>query len=495
MSATGSDGSLSDAVIAVDVLDTDRAGPGAIRGGAVRVVGFAVTVLISVGSSALLFRHLGHTRLGDYAKVVSLVTLCGGFTDAGLSAIGVRELASRDAEGRRALIRSLGGLRLVLAAAGVLIAVGFAALARYGATLVLATAVVGAAMIATVLQDTYAITLTAQLRISWLAAADLVRIGVLALGILALVLAGAGLFPFYIAMLPAAIAAALLTAWLVHREIPLRPSFEPKAWRGLLGDTLTFSLATAVIAVYFRVALIVVSLVANSSETGYFAAAFRVVEVLISVPALLVGVAFPIFARAARDDRVRLAYAVGRVFDSVWLVGLGVALALVVGAPFVLSVLGGTSYGPAGVVLRIQGIAMVATFVGSVWAYTLLSLHRHREILVVSLVALALTLALTASITALDGARGAAIGTTIAEYAFVLMMGAAVYRSGIRPAITWAAVPKSLVAAGLGVATLAIPHVADVVRLVAAMAVYAVTLLALRAVPSELIAELPWRRG
>jgi O-antigen/teichoic acid export membrane protein len=493
MSGPGPTSALG-AVAPFDVLDTDRAGPGAIRGGAVRVAGFGLTVLISVGSSALLFRHLGHTKLGDYAKVVSLVTLCGGFTDAGLSAIGVRELSNRDEEGRRALLRSLGGLRLALAFAGVAVAVGFAAVAGYGGTLVLGTAVVGVAMMLTVVQDTYAISLTAQLRISWLAAADLLRVGVLAIALVALVLAGAGLFPFYVAMVPAALAAALLTAWLVRGEVALRPSVELGAWRVLLHDTLSFSLATAVIAVYFRVAMIVVSLVTSASQTGYFAAAFRVVEVLISVPALLVGVAFPIFARAARDDHVRLAYAVGRVFDSVWIVGLAVALALVVGAPFVISVLGGHSFGPAAIVLRIQGIAMIATFVGSVWAYTLLSLHRHREILVVSLVALVLTVVLTASIASADGARGAAIGTTIAEYVFVLMMGAAVYRSGIRPAIDWGALPRSLLAAALGAATLAIPGLADVVRMLVALAVYGVALLVLRAVPDELIAELPWRR-
>lgn len=480
--------------VAADLLDTNRAGAGAVRGGAVRAAGFAGTVLISVGSSALLFRHLGDVRLGDYGKVVSLVTLCGGFTDAGLSAIGVRELATRDAEGRRSLMRSLGGLRLALAFVGVLVAVGFAALAGYGGTLVLAAAIVGVGMMLTVLQDTYGINLTARLRISWLAAADLLRVSVLAAGIVALVLAGAGLFPFYVATVPAAAAAAVLTAWVVRREVPLRPSIDLRAWRELLRDTLSFSLATAVIAVYFRVAMIVVSLVSNSHQTGYYAAAFRVVEVLLSVPALLVGVAFPIFARAARDDRLRLAYAVGRVFDALWLLGVAVALALFVGAPFVIAVLGGATFRPSVGVLQIQGLAMAASFVGSVWAYTLLSLHRHRQILTVSLVAVALTILLTATLASTDGARGAAIGTTIGEYAFVIMLGMAVYATGLRPAISWQAIPRSLLAAALAVATLAIPALPDIVRIVLALAVYGGGLLLLRAVPREILEQIPRRR-
>jgi O-antigen/teichoic acid export membrane protein len=464
-----------------DLLDTDRAGPFAIRGGAIRAAAFALMVLISVGSSALLFRHLGVIATGDYNKVVSLVTLCGGFTDAGLSAIGVRELTTRDAAGRRDLMRSLSGLRLALSFVGVTVAVAFAAAAGYGRTLVLGTAIVGVGMMLTVMQDTYAINLTVRLRIGWVA-----------IGIVALVLAGAGLLPFYVATIPAALAAVALTAWLVRREVPLVPSVHMHAWRSLLRDAVSFSVATAVIAVYFRVALIVVSLVTDKHQTGYFSVPFRVIEVLLSVPALLVSVAFPIFARAARDDHERLEYAVGRVFDALWILGLAVGLALVVGAPFMIDVVGGPLFRPSGTVLRIEGLAMVATFVGSVCGYTLLSLHRHRQILVVSVLALALTVALTATLASTDGARGAAIGTTIGEYAFVTMLGISVYATGLRPAISWGAMLRSLIAAALGAATLAIPGLPDVVRVTLALGLFGGALLVLRAVPSEILEQLPW---
>jgi O-antigen/teichoic acid export membrane protein len=491
MTGPGTDASV-DADPGTDLLDSDRAGPTAIRGGAVRAVAFVATVLISVGSSALLFRHLGVARSGDYAKVISLVTLWGGFTDAGLSAIGVRELTTRGPEQRAELMRSLGGLRLVLAFIGVLGAVAFAALADDGPMLVLGAAIVGVGMLLMVMQDTYAINLTAQLRIAWVAAADALRVTVLAIGIVALVLAGSGLLPFYVATIPGALAAAALTAWLVRRDVPLLPTLRLSEWRALMADTLTYSLATAVAAVYFRVAIIVMSLVSNKYQTGYFSVPFRVMEVLSSVPALLVAVAFPIFARAARDDRARLAYAVGQVFDALWLMGLAVALALYVGAPFIIAVVGGPHFRPSGPVLEIQGLALAASFVGAVWGYTLLSLHRHREILIASLTALAFTVVLTGVLGSKYGAHGAAIGTAISEYAFVLMLGVAVFKTGLRPAIHWRAMGRSIVAVALGAATLAIPGLADVVRLVLALGIYGVALVVLRAIPRGVIEQLPW---
>ena len=68
---------------------------GAVRGGALRVPATALGVVLTVGSAAVLFRHLGVDDSGRYVLVLALVTLFGGVTDAGLSTIGVREIAAR----------------------------------------------------------------------------------------------------------------------------------------------------------------------------------------------------------------------------------------------------------------------------------------------------------------------------------------------------------------------------------------------------------------
>lgn len=480
-------------VVAPDVLDAERAGSAAIRGGAARVGGYSVAILLSIGSSALLFRHLGVVDSGYYVTIISLVTLAGGITDAGLSAIGVRELATRDDAGRRALMRSLGGLRLALTLLGAAAAIAFALLAGYKATLVLGTLFASVGLVLQVLQDTYAITLTVQLRLSWVAMADLVRQSLTVAVIVALVLVGADLLPFYAATIPAGIAAVALTAWLVRGSVPLLPSVHIAHWRGLLRETFAYALATVVAAIYFRVAILIVSLVASGRQVGYFGVSFRVIEVLVIVPQLLVGATFPIFARAARDDHARLRYASGRTFDACLILGTGTALALLVGAPFMIRLIAGPEFQPAEVVLRIQGVALMASFVSAVWGYALLSLHRHRDVLVCSLASLIVTVALTIALTADDGARGAAIATTIAELLFSALLGFAVYRSGVHPAISWPMIPRVLAAAALGAAVLAIPGVSDVVRLALALALYGGALIALRAIPREIVDLLPRR--
>ena len=480
-------------VASYDVLSTGQAGPAAIRGGAMRVGGYGLAILLSVVSSALLFRHLGVVEGGYYVTVISLVTLAGGITDAGLSAIGVRELATRDAAGRRALMRSLSGLRLALTAAGIVAAALFALIAGYANVLVLGTLIAGVGLALQVLQDTYAITLTAQLRLSWVALADLARQVTMVSCIVALVVIGAHLLPFYAAAIPAGVVSAGLTAWLVKGTTPLLPYVHLVHWKGLLSETFAYAMATVVAAIYFRVAILIVSVVAPGRQTGYFAVSFRVIEVLIIVPQLLVGATFPIFARAARDDRARLRYALGRTFDACLILGMGVGLVLLTGAPLIIGMIGGPKFHPADAVLSIQGLALVASFVGAVWGFALLSLRRHRAVLVCSLASLALSVTLTTTLAAADGARGAAIATVVVEALYSVMLGIAVWRAGEHPAISRAAIPRVVVAALLGAATLAIHGIPDVVRVILAVALYGGGLLALRAIPREIVDQLPRR--
>lgn len=360
--SVASRGRVSEPAATPDLLDTPDAGPAAIRGGAVRIVGYLAGVAVSVFASALLLRHLGVVAVGYYVTVLSLVTLAALVTEAGLAAIGVRELSTLPAELAGGFFRSLSGLRLVCVCVGVLFAVGFALLSGYSSTLVLGTAIAGAGVVLATTQTTYSLPLLARLQLGWVTAVEVLRQLGTTVVIIALVIAGAPLLPFWSATIPAGLAATVMGAYLVRRSMPLLPAFDREVWASLLRRTLPYSMAAAVGVVYFRLAILIMSHVSSGLQTGYFGASFRIIEILFVVPQLIVGSTLPIFSRAARDDRARLDYALGRTFDVCLLLGLAVGLSLVTGASFIIEVIAGPKFAPAVDVLRIQGIALISTF-------------------------------------------------------------------------------------------------------------------------------------
>ena len=92
--------------MAGDLLSTPQAGPTAIRGGALRVLSFAGGSLFAIVGGALLFRHLGVVDGGRYMTALSLSAIVTGFTDLGLTAIGMRELATLGGAQRAQMART-----------------------------------------------------------------------------------------------------------------------------------------------------------------------------------------------------------------------------------------------------------------------------------------------------------------------------------------------------------------------------------------------------
>jgi O-antigen/teichoic acid export membrane protein len=481
-----------------DILDTPDAGPAAIRGGALRVAGYGVGVLLSVLSAALLFRHLGVENGGRYVTVTSLVLIAGGIVDFGLTGIGVRELAVLGGAERGLLMRNLIGLRIALSLVGVAGAVAFAGLVDYPEVMVLGTLLAGLGYVGTAAQGTLVAVLTVELRLGLITVLELLRQTVFVAAIVGLVLAGAGLLPFLAASIPAALVVLAFTVVLVRGRHPIRPAFERLRWAELLRDMLPFAAATALAAVYFRVSMVLLSLLSSAQQTGYFGASFRVIETLLAVPNLIVTAAFPIFARAARDDRARLGYAVQRLFEASIVAGGFVVLLLVVGAPLIIDVVAGSDFGPSVDVLRIQAAALLVTFAGAPFGYALLSLRRHRELLMITGSALVGNVVLVSILASAEGANGAAAATLFAE--LLVTVGTALVLTrvdpGLRPALGVTA--RAAPGFALGCAVLAVPGIPSALAMLIASALYGGLALALRAVPEEMLVEaraLLSRRG
>ena len=469
----------------VDLVGSEAAGPAALRGSVLLGGGYAATIGLSLISAPLLIRHLGISDFGRYTTVLALVTVVNGLTDAGLMNIALREWASRTGEERARFMRSLMGIRLELSVAGVVVGILFALVAGYDSTLVVGTLVAGVGMVFVSVSSLLTASLQGELRFGWVTVIGLVRQAVAVALLVALVLSGAGVLPLLASSSVAGVAALALAAVLVRGRMPLRPRFKDTQWWPLVRDTLPYAAAIAVNTFYFRITIVVMSLIAAAEQTGYFATSFRVIEVLIGVPALAIGAAFPILSRSARSDLDRFAYATARVVDLSVIAGVGLALIVALSAPWVVSVLAGPTGAPAGAVLQIQAIALAATFLTMAGGFIFLSLRRHTILLVANGGALVANVVLTLVLVNADQAQGGAIAAAVAETSLSIGLLIALVRADV----TRIDVPALLVvvAAGLaGAAPLLVGHVHPLLRTLAGVIIYVAVLAVCKRIPPEI---------
>jgi O-antigen/teichoic acid export membrane protein len=168
------------------------------------------------------------------------------------------------------------------------------------------------------------------------------------------------------------------------------------------------------------------------------------------------------------------------------IVGSLFGLCMVLGAGFAMNVLGGEAAKPSVPVLQIQSIAVLGNFVAAGWQYGLVALHRHRALLVNSLIALATSAVVTSALIPSMQAKGAAIGVSVGEVLLAAIAFVQVRRAGIEIAFPRTTAWKVLVAVALGAAILAVPGISSFVQLLIGGSVYVLVLVVMRAMPPEL---------
>ena len=457
-----------------------------ISGGVSRVASFLAMIALSVGSTAVVTRHLGAVRFGEYTTAFSVASMVTIVADAGMANLGIRQYALLSGGERRSMMATLLGFRLTLATVGVALSVLFAVVAGYDRDMILGVLAVSAATIPLVLLHTYTIPLTNEYRLTTIALLDLARQAVWVAGLILLSSLGGGLLALLIVTPIAYLLMVPASAVVCRGLVSLKARFSPREWKAMAGPTAMFSVASAVATVYIYTVQIVTGLVTTGYQTGLFSVAFRVVVTTTTIPMLIGSAVIPLLSRAARDDDAQMSYVTARFMEVSLAAGFGLSLVLSAAGPFVVSVVAQSlSFRPAGPVLALQAFALVGTFTAAPSSFALLSLGNYRRLLASSALALAVTLVATALLAHDHGAKGGAISMVIGEGVTALAMFVSLVwrRTEFLPKPD--RIARLLAAAGLTAVVVFLLPASSIARAAAAAAVYAVLLLVFRALPDE----------
>ena len=247
--------------------------------------------------------------------------------------------------------------------------------------------------------------------------------------------------------------------------------------------------------IYIRVLVVLVSLLSTEVETGLFGTSFRVFEMLLGLPALMLSVALPLLSVAGDEDESRLRRGLQSMTEASLLVGTLLVVGIAALAEPGIRLVGGEEYVAAAPVLRIQALALIPLFLVQTWQLGLIAGRAQRAMAVANGVALALVVVLGLVFIPVGGADAAAWVAVAAESALAAFLWIALER--MRPAgaprlwFAWKVALAGGLAAGAAYLLRDSPVVGAAVATVVFVAVAGVT----RAVPLDLFHALGFRWG
>ena len=400
---------------AESVLSSPEAGNRVIRGSVWRAAGMLGGVVTGLGTATLLLRHLGVAQSGRYVTVFALVAIGGSVVDLGLNVSASRELALTQGSQRRDLMANVIAQRLWIAPIAVLAIVLFAVIAGYPASMRIGAALAGVGLYAVAVGDALLLPLTVEMRNAELALVDFLKQAVTLVCVAVLVVLGAHLTAFFGVLSIGGLAVIASAPLLSGRAAFVAPRLDPRRQRALLSGALPLAAALVLGQLYFRLVILFMSLTSDPRQVGWFGGSLRATETLVSIPLLVAGVALPMLAAAARDDRDRLRAAVQGLSEGTLIAGVLTVLVAARTAEPVMRAIGGPSFAPAGAVLRIQVGALVFGALTQVWAVSLLALGRRRELIFTNALGLLALAALAVLLVPAFGAKGGAVATVLGD--------------------------------------------------------------------------------
>ena len=455
-----------------DVLSSTEVGGRVIRGSAYRVAGNATGIVTGLVTATLLLRHLGVAQSGRYVTVMSLVAIAASVVDIGLNVSASRELALRERDGRRALMANILGQRLWMTPLALLAMVGFVVLVGYPASMQIGTVLAGTGLYILALADTLLLPLTVELRNAGLAFVDFVRQAVALAGVALLVALGAHLTAFFALLIVAGLAALALTPLLAGRAAFVVPRWDRAEQRMLLHRALPLAGALVVGQVYFRLVILLMSLISNPRQTGYFGGSLRAMETLVSIPILVAGVALPVLAAAARDDRPRLGYAVEGLSEGAVIGGMLIMLVTVRAAEPVMTLIGGLAFRPAGAVLRIQVGALLFGSLVQIWVVALVALDRQRELILTNALGLLGMSVFAVVLVRPLGAQGGAIASVLGDALLASLIYWRLRASAVRVVLRIGFLSRVVLACAAASVALVLPGLPDLLAAAFAGAIF-----------------------
>ena len=477
-----------------DSVELADAGLRSVRGGVYRVSGYLVGSALSAVAAILLLRYLGVANFGRYATVMSIVAIVLGLSDLGLTLVGQRDyMFQQTEEDRRRLTANILGIRLAVTPVAVVLALLFCIAAGYQPTVVVGTLIVGASLLFGNAALTFMLPLTGKLRFGALAAAETGKQLVIVGGNWLFVALGAGLVAFFGVQFAAAVGLLLFVSAFVGRRLLTWPRFSLPEWSAILREAAPMGIAVVVSVLYLRTLVVMASLLTSAYQTGLFATSYRILEMIVVVPGLMVGTAFPIMSRVGLDDLARLRYILQRLIETSLLVGVLLVLVLVMAAEPIVVILGGHAYEAAAPVLQIQSFALLGSFVSVVWTTALVAVRRQSDLLIINTVALVSVVVLGGSLIPLFGAKGAAAAAVAGEALLALVALLMLVRAQpqLRPDLRFA--PKIGCAAAAAALCALIPDLPALARASLAVAVYSLVAISVKAVPQEVFDALSRR--
>jgi O-antigen/teichoic acid export membrane protein len=164
--------------------------------------------------------------------------------------------------------------------------------------------------------------------------------------------------------------------------VKIRFRFDKNIWLEIYKKAWPLAITIAFNLIYLRADTLILSLVKTQAEVGIYGAAYKVIDVLITIPFMFAGLVLPwLTASWAENNIDQFKKYCQKSFDAMAVLAIPLIVGSQLIAKDVMVLIAGKDFAPSGAVLRILIIAAGTIFLGSVFTHGVIAINKQKKII------------------------------------------------------------------------------------------------------------------
>lgn len=352
----------------------------------IQVLGkFAGTVL-SLITAGMVLRHLGDDGFGQYTTITSFLQLFGIMMDFGLYIILVKKIADLK-DLNHPIVHNIFTLRVLSGVIFLGIAPFLAWVVgqfsdAYNSTIITGVAITTLFFFFISLNQLLSAIFQKVLRADWIALAEFIGKIVLLAATIVVVALGLDVLAIMVTLVLSAGANFLVNFLASRKYVRLKLRFNWTEWKKLLHEAWPIAVSIGFSLMYFKGDTVILTFFEPDEVVGWYGAPYKILEVLVTLPAMFTGLALPVLTAAwQKKDTVRFQDLLQKSFDALAIIALPMVAGMIALSPMVIHLIAGDDFGPSRAVLEILIVGTAAIFFGTLFSYVVVSLGRQRQMM------------------------------------------------------------------------------------------------------------------
>ncbi len=344
-------------------------------------IGKAVSTGIGVIALAFLLRYLSPEDYGRYTTALAFVLLFGTFADFGLNLSTTQDISEPGRDIERTMSSIFTG-RLIINLCLILILPIVLLFFPYDIKIKQAILITSSLFLTTSLFQVLAAYFQKTLQAGKIAIAELGgRITLLVTTLVAINFK----FSFLEIMLTVIVASFIQLGILlkfINKEIPIKFIIDLESWKRIASKTWPIAISVIFTTIYFKGDAVILSLARPYEDVGIYGAAYKILEVLITLPILFMGLILPHLSSAfAQNNIARFNHIIQKSWDAISLATLPLVSGTLVLSDKIINTIAGSEYQSSANVLRILIVATGVIFLGSLFTHAVVAVGMQKKMI------------------------------------------------------------------------------------------------------------------